>query len=340
MSEAGARSFWKQNRAKVQIAAFVGAIALAIAIPFIQAPLCAVPASERNPNSYQLTIDRPYQPNTNTSGINSSISKFSFGPSVDSSVKEVEHTESRYYPAQQKEDWGRKYWCDVNASDYFLVLFTLALAVSTFLLWRETERLAEGAGDQSEKMRQSIREQRRSAFAALISAQAAKKSANAADRHSKAAIGSELPILQITRCRSFQDKTASEEDWIARILPEITIQNFGRATAAVTEVIINIGVGAIVRPNPRPVEFEKFSETIPLRTGESHTWTDFVAQHGITAEMKNSWLNDPDRHLHIWGEVRFRDFSGIHQQGFLFCWVPKNKEFIPLEQIKEYYYLN
>jgi len=156
MSDGIARSFWKRNRAVLQIGFFVAAIAAAVAIPFIQEPLCAVADSESNPATYEVTVERPYHADTEAQPESPSLSKFTFGASVGASNTEIEHTESRYYAAQQKEDWRRKYWCDVNASDYFLVLFTLALAVSTFFLWRETERLAEGADDQAKKMQASI----------------------------------------------------------------------------------------------------------------------------------------------------------------------------------------
>jgi hypothetical protein len=68
-------------------------------------------------------------------------------------------------PIENPESWGAKFWCEVNASDWFIGLFTLFLAIATYFLWRETERLAGGADDQSEKMGLSIAEAGRSATA-------------------------------------------------------------------------------------------------------------------------------------------------------------------------------
>ena len=63
------------------------------------------------------------------------------------------------------DTWANKFWCAVNASDWLVGLFTLFLAFATYFLWRETERLAVGAGDQTTKMERSIAESARAASA-------------------------------------------------------------------------------------------------------------------------------------------------------------------------------
>ena len=160
---------------------FVGAIALAIAIPFFQASLCT-PAEPFGDNaSYRITIDRPANSDDRDVSENPAINEFSFGPSVAGRIGKIDRTEASYYTPKQEEDWGRRYWCDVKASDYFLVLFTLFLAISTFFLWRETERLAEGADDQSKKMRESIDAANRNAIATHDAANAMQEVADATD---------------------------------------------------------------------------------------------------------------------------------------------------------------
>ncbi|HEY1710275.1 MAG TPA: hypothetical protein VGG10_18540, partial [Rhizomicrobium sp.] len=55
----------------------------------------------------------------------------------------------------EQEQWIKRFGCEINGADYLLALFTIILAISTILLWRETERLARGAEDsqrQLEKM--------------------------------------------------------------------------------------------------------------------------------------------------------------------------------------------
>jgi hypothetical protein len=133
MFSGAASLFWKQHRAKIQIGSFVAAIAVAVAIPFIQSPLCAIAESNSDPASYRVTIERPYHTENDSQGVSPGISHFTFGPSVYSPVEEIERTQSTYYAAQQKEDWGRRYWCDIKATDYFLVLFTFFLAISSSL---------------------------------------------------------------------------------------------------------------------------------------------------------------------------------------------------------------
>jgi hypothetical protein len=145
MSEGAVRRFWKAYSRPAQFAGFAAAIALAVAIPFIQTPLCSVPEQDRNTAAYRVTIDRENPKQTGPTSGNPTVKKYAVNPVIDGSKREIDRIEATYYAPQKKENWGRRYWCDVNATDYFLVLFTLALAVSTFLLWRETSRSIEAA---------------------------------------------------------------------------------------------------------------------------------------------------------------------------------------------------
>ena len=68
-----------------------------------------------------------------------------------------ETAQATYYPERQPEHvWWKSAICDAHLSDYLIGLFTLVLAISTIGLWRQTERLAEGADDQFNNMVRSI----------------------------------------------------------------------------------------------------------------------------------------------------------------------------------------
>jgi len=55
--------------------------------------------------------------------------------------------------AYKRTSWALKFWCDVNASDFAVGLFTLFLVIATYFLWCETERVARGDDDQADKWR-------------------------------------------------------------------------------------------------------------------------------------------------------------------------------------------
>jgi len=72
------------------------------------------------------------------------------------------------YAATQQTGSDNGVWWQSSA--FWTAIFTLALTISTILLWWQTKRLAEGAEDQSCKMAASIEEMRRSADAATETA--------------------------------------------------------------------------------------------------------------------------------------------------------------------------
>jgi hypothetical protein len=87
------------------------------------------------------------------------------GPANSSAYAAAQHA------GQQDTVWSYLLGC-VSSSAFWTAIFTLALTISTALLWWQTKRLAEGAEDQSRKMAASIDEMRRSADAATETAKA------------------------------------------------------------------------------------------------------------------------------------------------------------------------
>jgi hypothetical protein len=229
------------------------------------------------------------------------------------------------------------YHDDINAlSTLVIAAFTAALAWSTVKLWRETERLAKGADDQSEKMRESIREQRRTAFAALLSAKAAKKTAAAVDLQAKAAVGAETPLLQITDI-FISHQVDGKEKWIRKFEPAVTIKNFGRAPAVVTEVIMNIGFGYIPDRPPELIRYHTYPVAAVVESGKEFKYYDMWLKKGITEQQINVFLADEAMNAFVFGVIKYRDFSGIHDQGFVFIWIKDNWAFSPFDQKTAYY---
>lgn len=69
-----------------------------------------------------------------------------------------QRAQGAYYPPEELYTWWDRTVCEANASDFFVGLFTLVLALSTIGLWWQTERLAEHSEKQLEKMTASIAE--------------------------------------------------------------------------------------------------------------------------------------------------------------------------------------
>ncbi len=234
MSEGRLTGFWKRNKLTIHAGLIAALMGVSLAIPFVQSSWCPISKEHGDSGTYRVTVHRQQsEPDSKYYG-DPGIAHFTFGPTINGNINEVETTESSYQSPQQEKNWGRRFWCDIKASDYFLIVFTLWLALSTFLLWRETDKLAQGAADQAEKMRQSIREQRRSNFAAFVSAKATRKAANAAERSADAAFAAlarpsvvvDLPIL-------------NRRIWLRGESPleaMFRLRNYGKAPAVIHEI--------------------------------------------------------------------------------------------------------
>lgn len=243
----------------------------------------------------------------------------------------IEHTaEATYYPPREPVGvWWRTAVCTVGLSDYLIGLFTLILAISTIGLWWQTERLARGADDQSEKMEKSI-------AASMRSASAAERAAEASERNVAAMVGAERPIVWPSALINVGDPT-DKQNWLKNCRPKLTVKNCGRTTVIVTEVIANIQVGKIPAERPAPVQYDPYPEEIVIEAGQEHTFIDYSAREHLMLRDIEAFVTDPTGKLHIFGEVRYRDFSGPHTQGWLFIWVAATNKFATFHQQTAYY---
>jgi hypothetical protein len=158
-----------------------------------------------------------------------------------------------------------------SSANEIIAIFTIVLAISTSLLWRETERLAEGAKDQSEKMRQSIREQRRSTFAMIVSAKATKRAAETAD---KALHTLEQPELGVVEMRYFSEAYMSDPA-SSGVYVAAKFKNFGRSLATIRRIRFAV----VVR---EPNDF--WNEI--AREEKAFTDREFVSEGEVSGEFK------------------------------------------------------
>jgi hypothetical protein len=146
MSNGASESLWNSQRLAIAVACLIF-LSFMIAFPLTLRSYCSASEINQKPISHAFPTNDVSQSHT--------ASK----PTL------ITHTIASRPKTNESTSWWFRFWCDVNASDYFIALFTLVLAMVTYFLWRETGRLVKGADDQSIKMRESINEASRAATA-------------------------------------------------------------------------------------------------------------------------------------------------------------------------------
>jgi hypothetical protein len=122
-------------------------LAFAIGFPLSLYSYCSALSENEQPIPQHVTVDRE---DTKTGGGYAEqppITQFSFGERLLAPIQQQTRTQTTYYAASEPYRWGRQFWCEVNASDYFIALFTLVLAAVTGFLWWSTHKLWK-AGEQ------------------------------------------------------------------------------------------------------------------------------------------------------------------------------------------------
>lgn len=153
------RRFW--------VISFLSVVAYLILFPAFLINTC-LPEHGDNiiPGSFSITGKQEESSTTQTD--HKSVNPKSPPPITHSQITIEQGAKGTYYPVREPKDaWWKGAVCDVNSSDYLLGLFTLFLVISTIGLWTQTERLAAGADDQSEKMVESIAAAQKAADAAV-----------------------------------------------------------------------------------------------------------------------------------------------------------------------------
>lgn len=224
-------------------------------------------------------------------------------PTIEQSAK------ATYYPPREPvRAWWRSTVCDVKLSDFLIGFFTLVLAVSTIGLWWQTERLAEGADDQSDKMAASITEATRAATA---------MEGVSASLKITAAVGTETLVNFGKQMRAYLS-IASGTLWAqcqstgARLQMDPVVVNTGLTPAR--NVVATFC--AKILPFPIPEDFDFAVQEPNASTGgtmnprhpytyraiapevypEETVWKTFLLSHGYA--------------LCVWGTVWYDDVSG------------------------------
>lgn len=183
---------------------------------------------------------------------------------------------------------------------------------------------------------------RRADHTARIAATAARQAAAAADLSAKAAIGVELPSLHIAAVTTSMDFPSGPEEiktWVKQIIPVISIVNYGRTPAFVTEVTVNVDISKALPKVPVYKMTREFHDRFVISGGKPHTYTEYWYYNNnvITEDEITSFVTE-DCWLHIYGVINFMDFlDARHKRGFSFFWGRTTKNFLTLYE-PEYNY--
>lgn len=191
----------------------------------------------------------------------------------------------------------------IFSAAFWTAIFTLALTISTILLWWQTRRLAEGAEDQSRKMAASIEEMRRSADAATETAKS-------------------TPVLE--RAYVFLDNRIRFQrpvSWSNAETPTICpfnawLINHGKTPAVITKFIEMHRYW----PNANP-ELPRVQTEIPRGEviGPNLQWEIPTPQHYRILNPEWTAANKGDGFILFAGRINYLDIFGVeHETGW--CW--------------------
>lgn len=209
--------------------------------------------------------------------------------------------EGRAEPAEdagsKPESWWNNFRCDVNASDYFIALFTLILAVVTGFLWWTTHRLWKSGEGQIA---------------------ATKMAAEAADLSAKAAVGVEIARLVM---RKVELPNLNPTSWN---LPGTKISvkwvNLGRTEGLIVFDCLVWEVCLDLAPSPRyPLHTQHAVPSTMVVKPDEHF--QFQRDFRLTEEQI-AQLTSGNARLWVYGYVDFLDFlNRTNRVGF--CRVAK-----------------
>jgi hypothetical protein len=180
---------------------------------------------------------------------------------------------------------------------FWIALFTLALTVSTILLWRETRRLAERADDQARKMEQSI-ELARKEFLAT--------------HRPKIAVRRVEPIFASGEPLEIRFGVINKGESVARSI----------RWKAATYLLNNIG--AIHGIPSLPGKAHSYDQSLDVGQGQTFSVKEAVPFHG--PDMIS--IENGERILHVLGYVQYKDDTGTDRvTGFFRYYDPSQRRF-------------
>jgi hypothetical protein len=198
-------------------------------------------------------------------------------------------------------------------------LFTVILATSTVLLWKETKDLRNFAEEQSADMKASITEAARAATA--MQNVAASVAASAEEANQSLVVYKDANVRQMRAYLAVGLGAVIRQDPNTNYKFEVrmTLQNVGNTPAY--KVVSNTHLDVLTFPLPREFEIPKFDEKLSspgfIGPHQSYIITGFASQIYSDADVHEIEFGNTKR-LYIYGIVKYEDAFGVNRQ-LTFC---------------------
>jgi hypothetical protein len=189
--------------------------------------------------------------------------------------------------------------------DTWVAIFTLALTISTVLMWLETRRLAAGGEDQHGTLKRSVKAARMAALAALKSAKIA-----------KAQLAASHPPKIIIRRISLHEGTPRFAPIGRPWKIEYIIANIGGAKATIYELNATIFCPNEDESLPAIPPYQDGGDVTGewyLEAGQSHPFDVFLTEDQISAAGRewNDTSEPKATHFYLIGYVQYRDAADV-----------------------------
>lgn len=171
----------------------------------------------------------------------------------------------------------------------------------------------------------------------LVANEVSQRGVRAAELAANAAMGVELPTLHI---ENIEEQLQPIEEWKERFFPTLTIKNYGRTPAFVTNIILRVKTGHGLPETPDYGNVEEYFKPLVIDSKQTYLHTiykDNSAYNFSAKELKD--IQDKDGWLYLYGYIQYVDFLEVeHKKGFCFLWVPGTKQFIPNRAYPQFAY--
>ena len=210
-------------------------------------------------------------------------------------------------------DWPA--WVEAFAA-LITAIFTGILAVATIRLWNSTK----GLHDETKKLAALAEVQSADTKASI---EVARRAAEAAELTARAAIGVELPILNLESMQCHPPIPKEEEGmskWCSVLSPSLSVKNFGRTHAFVKGILITVEIAKTIPDEPVYNESDDSAEDVVLEAGTEHEFSSWWlrASDKFTIYQLKA-LHSHKEKLFIYGYLTFKDFVGTeHRRGFIY----------------------
>ncbi len=203
---------------------------------------------------------------------------------------------------------------------WWLTFFTAALVISTIALWltafsdgRKRDKDTKVSLDIANRHAEDVRAQ---LAIAEIHARAATKAADSA-------INLEFPILHIEEITAANSYAKDNGAWIRHFTPKLTIKNYGRTPAFVSEVLINVEIAKALPDPPSYQTIITIPDDFVVEEKGKYLWTDYLMKRAIRfSDADILTLTATDKaYFFIYGYIKYTDIWGnSHRYGFIYTW--------------------